>query len=145
MSETEDFQQEEHDESRRRGRLVRGGVIAALCLLINVVPDFFGRLLSAVAATLGDGRDHALVAATLIASFALLVIPTTLLGATFSVALRAYTTNVGHVGSRTGNATLRKTATISGGPAPRAARQGEVTADEGAIRANEERVGADAE
>ena len=43
------------------------------------------------------------VLATLATSLVLLVVPTTLLGATFSVALRVYTTNVGRVGSRTGH------------------------------------------
>lgn len=77
--------------------------VGVLCLAVNVVPDIFARLIAAVAATLGDARQHTLVVSTLVASFALLVVPTTLLGATFSVALRAYTTNVGRTGSRTGN------------------------------------------
>jgi len=77
--------------------------VGALCLLVNAVPEAFGRLLGGVAALLGPARDHTLVVSTLIASFVLLVIPTTLLGATFSVALRAYTSNVSQVGNRTGN------------------------------------------
>ena len=77
--------------------------VGALCLLVNAVPEAFGRLLGGVAVLLGAARDHTLVVSTLIASFVLLVIPTTLLGATFSVALRAYTTSVSRVGSRTGN------------------------------------------
>ena len=49
------------------------------------------------------GEGGALVLATLTASFFLLIVPTTLLGATFSVALRTYTVNVTRIGSRTGN------------------------------------------
>lgn len=79
-----------------------GVSVGALCLLLYAVPGLFGQLLIRVAALLGDGREHALVISTLLASFLLLVIPTTLLGATFPVALRIYTTNVAQVGSRTG-------------------------------------------
>jgi spermidine synthase len=77
--------------------------VAVLCLLINAVPGLFGRLFSGVAALMGAGQEHTLVVATLVTSFALLVIPTTLLGATFPVALRAYTISVARAGSRTGN------------------------------------------
>ncbi len=77
--------------------------VGVLCLVVNAVPDLFARLLGTVAAVLGEGRDYTLVVSTLLASFSLLLIPTTLLGATFSVALRAYTTNIGHTASRTGN------------------------------------------
>jgi spermidine synthase len=87
-----------------------GVSIGVLCLLLHAVPGLFGRLLNGVALALGEGRDQALVVATLIASFALLVIPTTLLGATFSVALRAYTTSVARVGRRTGNLYAANTA-----------------------------------
>lgn len=77
--------------------------VGVLCLLVNAIPSLFGRLLSALAAALGQGQEHTLVIATLLASFTLLIVPTTLLGATFSVALRVYTTSVARVGSRTGN------------------------------------------
>jgi spermidine synthase len=43
-----------------------------------------------------------LVVATLLTSFPLLVVPASLLGATFPVALRIYTTSIEHVGSRAG-------------------------------------------
>ncbi|MEZ6017838.1 MAG: fused MFS/spermidine synthase [Planctomycetota bacterium] len=80
-----------------------GASVAALALLINVVPGFFGHLLGFLSTALGAARGSALVVATLAASFLLLVVPTTMLGATFSVALRAYTANVARVGSRAGN------------------------------------------
>jgi len=80
-----------------------GASVGILGLLLHAVPGAFGRLLGTVAAAFPDFRDSALVVSTLIASFPLLVIPATLLGATFPVALRIYTTNVAHVGSRTGN------------------------------------------
>lgn len=80
-----------------------GVSVGALSLLVYGVPSLFGRLMSGVALLLGEARDHTLVVSTLVASFLLLLVPTTLLGATFSVALRAYTTNVSRVGSRTGN------------------------------------------
>ncbi|MDB4433192.1 fused MFS/spermidine synthase, partial [bacterium] len=76
--------------------------VGVLCLLLHAVPNVFGQLLMKVAGTLPSGQEHALVVTTLMASFPLLVIPATLLGATFPVALRVYTTNVAHVGSRTG-------------------------------------------
>jgi spermidine synthase len=77
--------------------------LGALGLLLHAVPGIFGRLLTALA-SMGPGvQEHALVIATLLASFPLLVVPATLLGATFPVALRIYTINVSHVGSRTGN------------------------------------------
>jgi len=77
--------------------------VGALCLVLNLVPEVFGRLLAAVAALLGDARHHALVVSTMLASFTLLIVPTSLLGATFPVALRVYTRSVASVGSRTGN------------------------------------------
>jgi len=77
--------------------------VGALCLIVNAVPSLFGRLMGAVAQLLGEGRDHTLVLSTLAASLLLLIIPTTLLGATFSVALRVYTIDVARAGSRTGN------------------------------------------
>ena len=79
-----------------------GASVGGLCLLLYAVPSVFGRLLMNLAAMLPSGQEHALVVATLMASFPLLVIPATLLGATFPVALRIYTTNIAHVGSRTG-------------------------------------------
>lgn len=75
--------------------------LTALCLAIHSIPDLFGRLLGGVS-TLVD-PEHALVVTTLAVSLLLLIVPTTLLGATFAVALRAYTTNVAQVGLRTGN------------------------------------------
>lgn len=80
-----------------------GVCVGALCVLVNAVPTVFGRLMAGVAELLGDGRDHSLVIATLVASFLLLVLPANLLGATFPVALRVYTTNIARVGNRTGN------------------------------------------
>jgi spermidine synthase len=77
--------------------------VGVLCLLLQAVPDVFGQLLMKVAGSSPGLRPHALVLTTLMASFPLLVIPATLLGATFPVALRVYTTNVAQVGSRTGN------------------------------------------
>ncbi|MFQ5415991.1 MAG: fused MFS/spermidine synthase [Myxococcota bacterium] len=77
--------------------------VGILCLVVNAVPGLFGRLMGAVAQLLGEGRDHTLVVSTLAASLLLLFVPTTLLGATFSVALRAYTTNIARAGSRAGN------------------------------------------
>ena len=82
--------------------------VAALALAFRALPDVFGRLLGVVAAQVGS--EHALVVSTLLASFPLLVVPATLLGATFPVALRVYTTNVAHVGSRTGNLYAANTA-----------------------------------
>ena len=79
-----------------------GASVAVLALLLHALPDVFGWLLGTLAASLQNGREHALVLATLLASFPLLVVPATLLGATFPVALRIYTTNVAHVGRRTG-------------------------------------------
>jgi len=79
-----------------------GASVGVLCLVLYAVPSVFGRLLMGVTSLLTSGQEHALVVATLMASFALLVVPATLLGATFPVALRIYTTNVAHVGERTG-------------------------------------------
>ena len=73
--------------------------VAVLGLLLHVTPAVFGRLLAALGPRLGE---HALVAATLLVSFPLLVVPASLLGATFPVALRVYTTSVARVGSRSG-------------------------------------------
>jgi spermidine synthase len=85
-------------------------IVGLLCLLVNAIPGFFGGILG-VAMRLFPGSDGgALLAATLTASFFLLVIPTTLLGATFAVALRAYTVNATKVGSRTGNLYFANTA-----------------------------------
>jgi spermidine synthase len=77
--------------------------VALLALLVNVIPEFFGNVLGISMRLMPGGEGGALLLATLTASFFLLVIPTTLLGATFSVALRAYTVNVTRIGSRTGN------------------------------------------
>ena len=74
--------------------------VAALGLLLHVTPTVSGRLLAALGPPLGE---HALVVATLLVSFPLLVVPASLLGATFPVALRVYTTSVAHVGSRSGD------------------------------------------
>jgi spermidine synthase len=74
--------------------------VAVLGLLLHVTPALFGRLLAALGPRLGE---HALVAATLLVSFPLLVVPASLLGATFPVALRVYTTSVARVGSRSGD------------------------------------------
>lgn len=79
-----------------------GASVAALGVLLYAMPDVFGRLLGAVAGVPGL-RDHALVAATLLASFPLLLVPATLLGATFPVALRIHTTTVAHVGRGSGD------------------------------------------
>jgi len=84
--------------------------VALLGVLINAVPGFFSGLLGASMHWLPGAEGSALVIATLAASFFLLVIPTTLLGATFSVALRAYTVNVTRIGSRTGNLYFANTA-----------------------------------
>jgi spermidine synthase len=78
-----------------------GASVALLALLLHGLPGVFGRLLGVAAAVLPD--QYALVGATLVASFPLLALPASLLGATFPVALRVYTTNVARVGSRTGN------------------------------------------
>ena len=80
-----------------------GASVGVLGLLLHAIPGVFGRLLAGVATLMPGLEDHALVATTLLASFPLLVVPATLLGATFPVALRIYTTNIAHVGSRTGN------------------------------------------
>ncbi len=74
--------------------------VAVLGLLLHVTPAVFGRLLAALAPRLAE---HALVVATLLVSFPLLVVPASLLGATFPVALRVYTTSVARVGSRSGD------------------------------------------
>lgn len=78
-----------------------GASVAILALLLHILPSVFGQLLG-LASGAFPGR-YALVIATLVASFPLLVVPATLLGATFPVALRIYTTNVARIGSRTGN------------------------------------------
>ncbi len=83
--------------------LATGASVGVLCLLLHAVPSVFGQLLGMLSGVLSGSQEYVLVVATLIASFPLLVIPATLLGATFPVALRIYTTNVAHVGSRTGN------------------------------------------
>lgn len=80
-----------------------GVSVAVLALLLHALPGVFGNLLGALAATLPGDGEHALVVATLVASFPLLVVPASLLGATFPVALRIYTTNVAQVGRHTGN------------------------------------------
>jgi spermidine synthase len=80
-----------------------GASVGVLGLLLHAIPGVFGRLLAGVAARMPGFEEHALVVTTLLASFPLLVVPATLLGATFPVALRIYTTNIAHVGSRTGN------------------------------------------
>lgn len=80
-----------------------GVSVGALALLLHVVPSLFGRLLLALGAAWPGGPDQVLVVATLLASFPLLVVPASLLGATFPVALRIYTTSIEHVGSRTGD------------------------------------------
>ncbi len=87
------------------GRLQLGvGIsVAVLAAIVNGVPGVFGDLLGAVSALMGEARGSALVVSTLLASFVLLVVPTSLLGATFPVALRAYTGSVTTVGSSTGN------------------------------------------
>ena len=77
--------------------------VALLCVLVNSIPDFFSHVLATTMQVLPGENGGALVLATLIASIFLLVIPATLLGATFSVALKAYTVNVMQIGSRTGN------------------------------------------
>ena len=74
-----------------------------LALLLHALPEAFGSLLGTLSAALPDGHRYALLVSTLVASFPLLVVPASLLGATFPVALRIYTTNVARVGSRTGN------------------------------------------
>jgi spermidine synthase len=78
-----------------------GASIAALGVVLYAMPGVFGRPLGAVAGVLP--QEHALVAATLLASFPLLVIPATLLGATFPLALRIHTTTVAHVGRGSGD------------------------------------------
>lgn len=87
-----------------------GATVALLALLVNLIPEFFGDLLGLALRLLPGREGGALILATLTASFFLLVLPTTLLGATFSVALRAYTDNVNRVGSRTGNLYFANTA-----------------------------------
>jgi spermidine synthase len=90
--------------------------VAVLCLLVNAVPGLFGRLMSGVTGVLGEaGREHALVVSTLIASFTLLVIPTTLIGATFPVALRVYTRSAARVGAGTGRLYAANTGGAIGG------------------------------
>jgi len=81
--------------------------VGVLALLLHATPAVFGRLLAALAAPLGE---HALVAATLLVSFPLLVVPASLLGATFPVALRVYTTSIARVGSRSGDVYAANTA-----------------------------------
>jgi spermidine synthase len=80
-----------------------GVSVGILGLLLYVVPTLFGQLLVALASAAPSLRDQALVIATVVASFPLLVVPATLLGATFPVALRLYTTTIARVGSSTGN------------------------------------------
>ena len=75
--------------------------LAILCLAVNATPDVFGRLLGGVSTLVAP--EHALVLTTLGVSLLVLIVPTTLLGATFAVALRAYTTSVAQVGLRSGN------------------------------------------
>jgi spermidine synthase len=77
--------------------------VGVLGLLLYAIPSVFGRLLAGVAALMPGLENHALVVTSLLASFPLLVVPATLLGATFPVALRIYTTSIAHVGSHSGN------------------------------------------
>jgi spermidine synthase len=76
--------------------------VGALCLATNSVPGFFARLFEGIARFSGADPSRALAVATLVASFDLLVVPTTLLGATFPVALRAYATDAARIGERSG-------------------------------------------
>jgi len=80
-----------------------GASVALLALLVNAVPGVFGHLLGATSYLLGEARGAALVVSTLLASFLLLIVPTSLLGATFPVGLRVYTTSIAKVGSSAGN------------------------------------------
>jgi spermidine synthase len=80
-----------------------GVSVGVLGLLLHALPGLFGRLLIVLASAWPGGREQALVASTLLISFPLLVVPASLLGATFPVALRIYTTSVARVGSRSGN------------------------------------------
>ncbi|MCG8455058.1 MAG: fused MFS/spermidine synthase, partial [Holophagales bacterium] len=80
-----------------------GASVAILALVTSRLPELFGAFLGAAIQLAPGGREHALVLATLALSGLLLVVPTTLLGATFPVALRLYTTNVRQIGSRAGS------------------------------------------
>jgi spermidine synthase len=79
-----------------------GACCGALCLAVNAIPDLFGGVFAFTTSMSSGDRSGSLVASTLVVSMLLLVVPTTLLGATFAVALRAYTTNMARVGDRTG-------------------------------------------
>ncbi|MFT5444660.1 MAG: spermidine synthase, partial [Myxococcota bacterium] len=80
-----------------------GLCVGVLCLCMNIVPGLFAQLLGLASGLMPGDKGSALTLATLMTSFLFLVLPTTLLGATFSVALKTYTTNVAEIGSRTGN------------------------------------------
>ncbi|MDP6980292.1 MAG: fused MFS/spermidine synthase [Myxococcota bacterium] len=83
-----------------------GACVAGLCLAVNLVPQLFGGTLGLFFQVFPRESGLALVCATLVISFAFLVLPTTLLGATFAVALRVYTAGAGgaaRIGSRSGN------------------------------------------
>ncbi len=80
-----------------------GASVAVLAVALHALPGAFGNLLGLLAVALPGGNQHALIVASLVASFPLLAVPASLLGATFPVALRIYTTNVAQVGRRTGN------------------------------------------
>ncbi len=84
------------------------GSVLVLALLINAIPPLFAQILASTSQLLPN--TQALAGSTLLVSLLLLVIPTTLIGATFPVALRVYTTNVRHIASSTGTLYFANTA-----------------------------------
>jgi spermidine synthase len=90
--------------------LAIGLSVAILGLLLDAVPGVFGSVFGRLVALLSEAPGPALALATLLVSFVLLIVPTTLIGTTFPVALRAYTTSIARVGSRTGNLYFANTA-----------------------------------
>jgi spermidine synthase len=86
-----------------------GVVVALLLLVLEAVPPVFGALFGSLA-RLGHGSFAvSLVLAPLIVSFLVLAVPTTLLGATFPAAVRAYGDSIGRPGAAVGRVSAANT------------------------------------
>ncbi|HZU95739.1 MAG TPA: fused MFS/spermidine synthase [Planctomycetota bacterium] len=89
--------------------LALGVVVALLLLVLEVVPPVFGGLFLSLA-KLGQGSFAvSLVLAPLLVSFVVLALPTSLLGATFPAAVRAYGDAIGRPGAAVGRVSAANT------------------------------------
>lgn len=92
-----------------RLELALGVVVALILLVLEVVPPLFGALFGSLA-KVGHGSFVAtLVLAPLLVSFIVVAVPTSLLGATFPVAVRAYGDAIGRVGAAVGRVSAANT------------------------------------